>query len=130
MAVAGVTELPVESAEQVMALIKVGSKNRTTEPTAANLVSSRSHAVLQVDTVHNHRSPSTVDPSQLHDDSDVMHLSVCCKQVVIMQRDRTTDVQQSVKVGKLSMIDLAGSERAAATQNRGLRMVEGANINR
>ena len=28
------------------------------------------------------------------------------------------------------MIDLAGSERASATNNRGLRMVEGANINR
>ena len=28
------------------------------------------------------------------------------------------------------MIDLAGSERAASTENRGQRMVEGANINR
>jgi len=28
------------------------------------------------------------------------------------------------------MIDLAGSERAAATENKGQRMVEGANINR
>ncbi|KAJ3042484.1 Kinesin-like protein kif19 [Rhizophlyctis rosea] len=34
------------------------------------------------------------------------------------------------RLGKLSMIDLAGSERAAETKNRGLRMVEGANINR
>ena len=31
---------------------------------------------------------------------------------------------------KLQIIDLAGSERAASTENRGLRMVEGANINR
>jgi kinesin family protein 18/19 len=28
------------------------------------------------------------------------------------------------------MIDLAGSERAASTENRGHRMIEGANINR
>ena len=28
------------------------------------------------------------------------------------------------------MIDLAGSERAAATENRGQRMIEGANINK
>lgn len=28
------------------------------------------------------------------------------------------------------MIDLAGSERASATQNRGIRLIEGANINR
>ena len=31
---------------------------------------------------------------------------------------------------KLLLIDLAGSERACFTQNRGLRMVEEANINR
>ena len=31
---------------------------------------------------------------------------------------------------KLQIIDLAGSERAASTDNRGQRMVEGANINR
>jgi kinesin family member 18/19 len=31
---------------------------------------------------------------------------------------------------KLSMIDLAGSERAAETYNRGMRMIEGANINK
>lgn len=34
------------------------------------------------------------------------------------------------KVGKLSLIDLAGSERAASTGNKGIRMIEGANINR
>jgi kinesin family member 18/19 len=28
------------------------------------------------------------------------------------------------------MIDLAGSERAAETYNRGMRMIEGANINK
>merc|ERR1719456_1638945 len=33
-------------------------------------------------------------------------------------------------MGKLSMIDLAGSERASQTDNRGIRLVEGANINR
>lgn len=34
------------------------------------------------------------------------------------------------KVGKLSLIDLAGSERATATTNQGARFREGANINR
>jgi len=35
-----------------------------------------------------------------------------------------------VKCSKLSLIDLAGSERAAKTENRGQRLVEGAMINR
>ncbi|TRY69133.1 hypothetical protein TCAL_02510 [Tigriopus californicus] len=36
----------------------------------------------------------------------------------------------AVKSGRLYMIDLAGSERASATQNRGKRLKEGAHINR
>merc|ERR1719382_317760 len=51
-------------------------------------------------------------------------------QVVVEQRDRTSDIVAQVNVGKLSMIDLAGSERASHTQNKGIRMIEGANINR
>ncbi|KAL2914435.1 Kinesin-like protein kif19 [Polyrhizophydium stewartii] len=46
---------------------------------------------------------------------------------------RTTDPQSGQRMqrfAKLSMIDLAGSERAAETNNRGMRMIEGANINR
>jgi kinesin family protein 18/19 len=35
-----------------------------------------------------------------------------------------------VRAGKLSLIDLAGSERALATDQRTLRSVEGASINR
>lgn len=34
------------------------------------------------------------------------------------------------RFAKLSLCDLAGSERAAETNNRGMRMIEGANINR
>jgi len=50
--------------------------------------------------------------------------------VSVKQRQRVTGIHQQVRVGKLFLIDLAGSERAANTQNRGKRMVEGAHINR
>ena len=43
-------------------------------------------------------------------------------------RDNSMNVVQ--RVGKLSLIDLAGSERALATDQRTLRSIEGANINR
>ncbi len=33
-------------------------------------------------------------------------------------------------MSKLCLIDLAGSERAAVSDNKGIRMMEGANINR
>jgi kinesin family protein 18/19 len=51
-------------------------------------------------------------------------------QITVRQVDRTADVAVDVRTGKLSLIDLAGSERAARTKNRGARLVEGANINR
>lgn len=51
-------------------------------------------------------------------------------QVIVKQQNRVRNTMQEIRVGKLFMIDLAGSERAANTHNRGKRMVEGAHINR
>lgn len=51
-------------------------------------------------------------------------------QVQVEYKDKVTGLDAEIKVGKLSLIDLAGSERASATQNRGIRLIEGANINR
>lgn len=39
-------------------------------------------------------------------------------------------ISQDVRVAKMSLIDLAGSERASATNTKGERLREGANINR
>merc|ERR1712232_1025115 len=44
--------------------------------------------------------------------------------------DDSSSSVSNVTIGKLSLIDLAGSERASVTQNRGIRLMEGANINR
>lgn len=51
-------------------------------------------------------------------------------QINVVQRDRTVELEQCTTVATLSIIDLAGSERAAATRNRGARLHEGANINK
>jgi len=51
-------------------------------------------------------------------------------QINVQQTDRTANIQADVGLGKLSLIDLAGSERASVTKNRGARLVEGANINK
>ena len=88
----GVTELQAQSVEDVMKLLQEGNRRRTTEPTAMNITSSRSHAVFQVRVERREREASTL--------------------------------------GKLSLIDLAGSERASQTHNSGMRLLEGANINR
>lgn len=93
--VSGITQTEAENAEEVAELIRLGNQRRTTEPTAMNVTSSRSHAVLQI-------TVNQQDPGDFG----------------------------SAMMGKLSMIDLAGSERASQTDNRGQRLVEGANINR
>lgn len=51
-------------------------------------------------------------------------------QIHIMQHNRTADLKSDHTFATLSIIDLAGSERAATTKNRGNRLYEGANINR
>ena len=95
--VAGLTSHHPKNVQEVMDMIVQGNEFRTVSPTAANAVSSRSHAVLQIN---------------------------------IAQKDRNADVNEPHTMATLSIIDLAGSERASATKNRGERLLEGANINK
>ena len=48
----------------------------------------------------------------------------------VRQRDRTANLSTDMRIAKMSLIDLAGSERATVTKNQGARFREGANINR
>lgn len=97
ISVVGLTEHTPRSPEEVLGMITEGNRRRTMSPTEANAVSSRSHAVLQVN---------------------------------VMQRPKCTGLTEECSSASLNIIDLAGSERASATHNRGQRMMEGANINR
>uniref|UniRef100_A0A8C7FI86 Kinesin-like protein n=1 Tax=Oncorhynchus kisutch TaxID=8019 RepID=A0A8C7FI86_ONCKI len=51
-------------------------------------------------------------------------------QIYLKQQDRTASLNPNVRVAKMSLIDLAGSERASGTNAKGARQREGANINR
>ncbi|KFP73099.1 Kinesin-like KIF18A, partial [Acanthisitta chloris] len=51
-------------------------------------------------------------------------------QIYLQQQAKSASLKQSVHVAKMSLIDLAGSERASATNAKGARFVEGTNINR
>eukprot|EP00064_Thunnus_orientalis_P002493 superscaffoldBa00000185_g2500 len=51
-------------------------------------------------------------------------------QIYLRQQDKTASLNPNVCVAKMSLIDLAGSERASATNAKGARFREGANINR
>jgi len=100
--VLGLTEIEVNDTDQVLEYLQQGNARRRMESTAANEFSSRSHAVLQV-------------------------IVQSTREEYISNRSRP---RLHHRISKLSLIDLAGSERAAATQNRGARLREGANINK
>lgn len=46
--IAGVKTHPVENANEIMRILFDGNRRRTTEATNANLTSSRSHAIFQI----------------------------------------------------------------------------------
>lgn len=51
-------------------------------------------------------------------------------QLNVYKKPKNGGYEFEQKQGKLSMIDLAGSERGSVTENRGIRLFEGAKINR
>lgn len=50
-------------------------------------------------------------------------------QIQVNKREKTADTEKEILTGKLSLIDLAGSERGTVTENTGIRLREGAKIN-
>ncbi|EFY96467.2 kinesin [Metarhizium robertsii ARSEF 23] len=69
----------------------------------------------------------TVSPTEANATSSRSHAVL---QINISQKDRNADVNEPHTMATLSIIDLAGSERASVTKNRGVRLTEGANINK
>lgn len=72
-------------------------------------------------------SKRTQSPTHANETSSRSHAVL---QVHVTQSPRTPGLTEQRTMATLSIIDLAGSERAAATTNMGQRMVEGANINK
>ena len=69
----------------------------------------------------------TMSPTEANATSSRSHAVL---QINISQKERNADVNEPHTMATLSIIDLAGSERASATKNRGERLMEGANINK
>ena len=69
----------------------------------------------------------TQSPTNANETSSRSHAVL---QVHVTRSPRTANVTEERTIATLSIIDLAGSERAAATTNMGQRMIEGANINK
>ncbi|CAM0881226.1 unnamed protein product [Alopecurus aequalis] len=107
--IVGLQEFEVCDVQIVKEYIERGNASRSTGSTGANEESSRSHAILQL--------------------AVKKHIPVIETR---RQRDRDANEAKNTKhVGKLSFIDLAGSERGAdTTDNDKQTRIEGAEINK
>lgn len=102
--IANLVEATVKNPEEALWYLKTGMQVRTVEATAANQQSSRAHAVfsLSIESVR----PTTTGSGAFARRGEVRTLH-----------------------SKISLIDLAGSERAGVTQNSGAALKDGARIN-
>ncbi|RVD87033.1 uncharacterized protein DFL_005282 [Arthrobotrys flagrans] len=69
----------------------------------------------------------TMSPTEANATSSRSHAVL---QINVVQKNKTAGLSENLFSATLSIIDLAGSERASVTKNRGERLLEGANINR
>lgn len=69
----------------------------------------------------------TMSPTEANATSSRSHAVL---QINLASKDRNASVNEPHTMATLSIIDLAGSERASVTKNRGERLIEGANINK
>jgi kinesin family protein 18/19 len=94
----------------------------------ANLSSHHPKDVHEVmDMIFRGNGYRTISPTEANATSSRSHAVL---QVNVAQKDRNAAVNEPHTMATLSIIDLAGSERASATKNRGERLLEGANINK
>lgn len=77
--------------------------------------------------IHTGNKNRTQEPTDANKTSSRSHGIL---QIVVEETEKGQGMCQQIKRGKLCVIDLAGSERASQTNNKGIRMLEGANINR
>ncbi|KAI5961641.1 KIP3 [Candida pseudojiufengensis] len=106
-------------------VIREDSNNKIT---VSNLSSHRPESVNEVmHLIMAGNANRTSSPTEANATSSRSHAVL---QINVVQRNRTGDIKEEHTFATLSIIDLAGSERAAATKNRGVRLNEGANINK
>ncbi|KAF2274540.1 kinesin-domain-containing protein [Westerdykella ornata] len=112
----GLTQMPINSIEDLLNALNFGSSIRQTDATAVNAKSSRSHAVFSLNLV---QKKSSTAPLTKRD-----------KRMSVPIEAMSGGSENWVTVdSKLHFVDLAGSERLKNTQAQGERAKEGISIN-
>ncbi|KXS97278.1 hypothetical protein AC578_4579 [Pseudocercospora eumusae] len=112
----GLTQVPINSAEDVLNALNFGSAIRQTDATAINARSSRSHAVFSLNLVQKK--------------TDANPTTGKAEKRMSMPIEHVTGAESVVTLdSKLHFVDLAGSERLKNTGATGDRAKEGISIN-
>ncbi|KAF2869914.1 hypothetical protein BDV95DRAFT_91006 [Massariosphaeria phaeospora] len=112
----GLTQIPINSVEDLLNALNFGSTIRQTDATAVNAKSSRSHAVFSLNLI---QKKSSTAPSTTRE-----------KRMSVPIEAMSGGSENWITVdSKLHFVDLAGSERLKNTQAQGDRAKEGISIN-
>ncbi|XP_020488182.2 kinesin-like protein KIF18A [Labrus bergylta] len=107
-----------------LAVREDGSKGVVVQGLSLHQPKSAEHILEALDSGNRNR---TQHPTDMNATSSRSHAVF---QIYLRQQDKTASLNPNACVAKMSLIDLAGSERASATNTKGARLREGANINR
>ncbi|OII74278.1 uncharacterized protein cubi_01122 [Cryptosporidium ubiquitum] len=128
--ISNLTQLLIENSKEGIQALNFGNKYRKIEQTAANNVSSRSHAIFQLSIFLEGKKlymSTNNNPHKFVRSNNYKNEHFPSEKLYKPSINNSMNPQLWCKI---SFIDLAGSERASATQNRGIRLTEGAHINR
>ncbi|KAH3682360.1 hypothetical protein WICPIJ_006674 [Wickerhamomyces pijperi] len=120
-----IRDLMVPETDPKLLNLREDSQNRIVVSNLSSHIPKSVHEVM--DMIHIGNKNRTVSPTKANETSSRSHAVL---QINISHKNRTAEVSEEHTFATLSIIDLAGSERAAATMNRGKRLHEGANINK
>ncbi|KAF2003284.1 kinesin-domain-containing protein [Amniculicola lignicola CBS 123094] len=112
----GLTQMAINSAEDLLNALNFGSSIRQTDATAVNAKSSRSHAVFSLNLVQKKSSTSPLTTREKRMSVPIEAMSGSSENWVTID-------------SKLHFVDLAGSERLKNTHAQGERAKEGISIN-
>ncbi|KAH7462580.1 Peroxiredoxin prdx-2 [Phytophthora ramorum] len=127
--VAGLSEVEASNAKDVMKLLRRGNKYRSQESTAANSVSSRSHAVLQVHIAQKEKSTlsgSTADPEETDTGSSGDNKRPDSMETTVNQSSLVASLQEEIATLKTALLrqqEQGEAERRSPVESE-LRWVE------
>ena len=120
----------VKSFNEAYELLLKGDKIKQIAETQLNNKSSRSHTIFGITVESEAKENINLLSNSHHIDSKESGEGVESQESAEIQDNNAFNLNQTRKIGQISLIDLAGSEAVSKTRAEGTRLKEGFSINR